>query len=76
MRLAKHLAHAGVASRRAAERLIAAGRITVNGEIVTDPARDVGESNRVALDGRVLAGAEPTGRVCREQAARRPLHRA
>lgn len=59
MRLAKHLAHAGVASRRAAETLIAAGRVLVDGEIVTDPARDVGDANRVELDGRVLAGAEP-----------------
>ena len=59
MRLAKYLAHAGVASRRSAEGLIAAGRVTVEGEVVTDPARDVGEGSRVALDGRPLAGAEP-----------------
>lgn len=58
MRLAKHLAHAGVASRRAAERLIAEGRVVVDGEVVTDPARDVGEVNRVEVDGRGLAGAE------------------
>jgi 23S rRNA pseudouridine2605 synthase len=37
MRLAKYLAHAGVASRRAAELLIAEGRVTVDGETVTDP---------------------------------------
>ena len=59
MRLAKYLAHAGVASRRSAETLIAAGRVSVDGEIVTDPARDVGERSRVAVDGRPLAGAEP-----------------
>ncbi len=59
MRLAKYLAHAGVASRRSAEELIAAGRVTVAAEIVTDPARDVDERSRVALDGRPLAGAEP-----------------
>jgi 23S rRNA pseudouridine2605 synthase len=52
MRLAKFLAHAGVASRRAAEGIVADGRITVDGEVVTDPARDVGETNVVALDGR------------------------
>jgi 23S rRNA pseudouridine2605 synthase len=52
MRLAKFLAHAGVASRRAAERLIADGRVTVGGDTVTDPARDVDESSRVAVDGR------------------------
>lgn len=58
MRLAKYLAHAGVASRRASEKLIAAGRVSVAGEIVTDPARDVGENSRVAVDGRPVAGAE------------------
>jgi 23S rRNA pseudouridine2605 synthase len=51
MRLAKHLAHAGVASRRAAERLIAAGRVSVDGEVVTDPARDVSGDVEVAVDG-------------------------
>jgi 23S rRNA pseudouridine2605 synthase len=59
MRLAKHLAHAGVASRRAAEQMIAAGRVRVDGKTVTDPARDVGEDSRVEVDGRILAGAEP-----------------
>jgi 23S rRNA pseudouridine2605 synthase len=52
MRLAKLLAHAGVTSRRAAERLIAEGRVTVAGEAVTDPARDVDESSGVEVDGR------------------------
>ena len=41
MRLAKFLAHAGVASRRASEELVFAGRVTVGGEVVRDPARDV-----------------------------------
>ncbi len=59
MRLAKHLAHAGVASRRAAEAVIAAGRVRVDGELVRDPARDVGEHSRVEVDGRPLAGPEP-----------------
>src|SRR5215217_6255025 len=52
MRLAKFLAHAGVASRRAAEEIVRDGRVTVDGEVVTDPARDVGEPNAVALDDR------------------------
>jgi 23S rRNA pseudouridine2605 synthase len=52
MRLAKFLAHAGVASRRAAEGIVRDGRVTVDGEVVTDPARDVDESRAVALDGR------------------------
>jgi 23S rRNA pseudouridine2605 synthase len=55
VRLAKLLAHAGVASRRAAEGLIAAGRVTVGGEVVRDPARDVSESDDVRVDGRAVA---------------------
>jgi 23S rRNA pseudouridine2605 synthase len=55
MRLAKFLAHAGVASRRAAEGIVAEGRVTVHGEVVTDPARDVDETSAVALDGRAVA---------------------
>src|SRR3954452_4942748 len=51
MRLAKYLAHCGVASRRRAEALIASGRVTVAGEKVTDPARDVDHSSGVAIDG-------------------------
>src|SRR5688572_2655138 len=58
MRLGKYLAHAGVASRRGAEEIIRAGRVTVGGETVTDPARDVDDSSRVAVDGRGLRGAE------------------
>jgi 23S rRNA pseudouridine2605 synthase len=61
MRLAKYLAHAGVASRRAAEGMIAAGRVRVDGVQVRDPARDVGEGDRVEVDGRVLGG--PQARV-------------
>src|SRR5277367_3712994 len=59
MRLARYLAHAGVASRRASEALIAAGRVGVEGEIVTDPARDVDEDSNVEVDGRAVTGAEP-----------------
>jgi 23S rRNA pseudouridine2605 synthase len=55
VRLVKYLAHGGVASRRAAEELIAAGRVTVGGKIVTDPARDVGGGTRVEVDGRPVA---------------------
>ncbi|HEX4106881.1 MAG TPA: pseudouridine synthase [Solirubrobacteraceae bacterium] len=51
MRLNRYLAHAGVASRRGAEVLIAAERVTVGGAVVTDPATDVGEAP-VAVDGR------------------------
>jgi 23S rRNA pseudouridine2605 synthase len=59
MRLAKFLATAGVASRRASEQLIREGRVTVDGTEVTDPARDVGPQDAVALDGApVHAAAE------------------
>ncbi|HEX6117300.1 MAG TPA: pseudouridine synthase [Solirubrobacterales bacterium] len=59
MRLAKYLAHSGVASRRAAEEIVRAGRVTVGGEVVTDPARDVDESSGVEVDGAAV-GPEPT----------------
>lgn len=55
MRLAKFLAHSGVASRRAAEDLVRAGRVTVGGRVVTDPARDVDESSGVQVDGERVA---------------------
>jgi 23S rRNA pseudouridine2605 synthase len=58
MRLAKHLAHAGVASRRAAEKLIAEGRVTVGGQKVTDPARDVTGADAVSVDGKQVGGTE------------------
>jgi 23S rRNA pseudouridine2605 synthase len=52
VRLAKYLAHCGVASLRRAEELIAAGRVSVGGQTVTDPAREVDESSAVEADGR------------------------
>ena len=52
MRLAKYLAHAGVASRRRSEALIASGAVRVGGHVVTDPARDVDEESGVTVDGR------------------------
>ena len=55
MRLAKYLAHSGVASRRRAEQLIASGRVGVAGETVTDPARDVDEESAVEVDGRPVS---------------------
>jgi 23S rRNA pseudouridine2605 synthase len=59
MRLAKHLAHAGVASRRAAEAMIAEGRVTVDGETVTDPARDVTGGEAIAVDDRPVRESAP-----------------
>ncbi|MBA3327116.1 MAG: rRNA pseudouridine synthase [Solirubrobacterales bacterium] len=58
MRLAKFLAHAGVASRRGAEEIVRAGRVSVAGATVTDPARDVDADSGVAVDGRFLEGEE------------------
>jgi 23S rRNA pseudouridine2605 synthase len=57
MRLAKYLAHGGVASRRKAEEIIAKGVVTVGGEVVTDPARDVGDGDDVRVNGAPV-GAE------------------
>jgi 23S rRNA pseudouridine2605 synthase len=54
MRLAKHLAHAGVASRRAAETLVGEGRVTVDGAVITDPARDVTGDEAIAVDGEAV----------------------
>jgi 23S rRNA pseudouridine2605 synthase len=62
VRLAKHLAHAGVASRRAAEQLVFGGRVSVDGETVTDPARDVSGRERIEVDGERIGGA-PVVRV-------------
>jgi 23S rRNA pseudouridine2605 synthase len=57
VRLAKFLAHAGVASRRRAEAIVAKGVVTVDGVVVTDPARDVGEGDDVRVNGSPV-GAE------------------
>ena len=59
MRLVKHLAHCGVASRRAADVIIAAGRVTVDGETVRYPARAVSGNEEITVDGRSVA-AEAT----------------
>ncbi len=56
MRLGKHLAHAGIASRRASEGLVADGRVTVDGAVITDPARDVTGEEAIAVDGELVRG--------------------
>lgn len=55
MRLAKYLAHSGVASRRASEAIVAAGRVTVGGSVVTDPAFSVDSDVIVTVDGKAVA---------------------
>jgi 23S rRNA pseudouridine2605 synthase len=80
MRLARYLAHCGVASRRASEKIVAAGRVKVGGELVTDPAREVDEASEVSVDGRrvspeaheVWAVNKPAGVT---STAREPGHR-
>ena len=52
VRLQVYLAHAGVASRRAAEKLIAEGRITVNGRQVNIPGEKVLPADVVCFDGK------------------------
>jgi 23S rRNA pseudouridine2605 synthase len=63
MRLAKFLAHAGVASRRAAEEIIRDGRVTLGGEIVTDPARDADGTAEVRVDGKPVGHLPPQERA-------------
>ena len=59
-RIARRLARAGVASRRVAETMIAAGRVAVNGRIIDSPALNVTAKDRVTLDGHAVAEPEPT----------------
>ncbi len=59
MRIAKALARAGLCSRREAERWIENGRVSVNGEVLHTPARDVSPADRILVDGNPLPAAEP-----------------
>lgn len=70
VRLQKYLAHAGVASRRAAEEWIVAGRVRVNGRVVSQLGSSVAEGDRVFVEGigdvrpapfRYLVVHKPTG---------------
>jgi len=58
-RIAKVIARAGLASRREAERMIEAGRVTVNGKIIDRAALNVTAADRITVDGRDLAAPEP-----------------
>ncbi|MEM6325678.1 MAG: pseudouridine synthase [Bacteroidota bacterium] len=57
VRLNRFLARAGVASRRAADTLIAEGRVRVNGDVVTAMGTKVKPSDRVEVDGQPVAPA-------------------
>ena len=59
-RIAKYLAHAGIASRREAEKLIEAGRVAVNGKTLKTPAFKVTPGDEITLDGEPVAGRPPT----------------
>jgi 23S rRNA pseudouridine2605 synthase len=83
VRLAKFLAHGGVASRRRAEEIVAKGLVTVGGEVVTDPARDVDAGDDVRVNGAPVAAEarevwavnKPVGVVstAREPGSRMPV---
>jgi 23S rRNA pseudouridine2605 synthase len=59
-RVAKFLARAGVCSRRDAERLIAEGRVKLNGKVLDTPAVKVTAKDKVQVDGRPIGAAELT----------------
>jgi 23S rRNA pseudouridine2605 synthase len=59
-RVAKIMARAGLCSRREAESWIEAGRVQVNGKVITSPALDIGPADKVVVDGRPLPERERT----------------
>ena len=58
MRIAKAMAHAGLCSRRDAERWIGEGRVAVNGTVLTTPAHVVKPDDKITVDGKPLPKAE------------------
>ncbi|WP_375692013.1 pseudouridine synthase [Pseudooceanicola sp. LIPI14-2-Ac024] len=58
-RIAKVLARAGIASRRDAEKMIAEGRVKVNGKQLASPALNVTAKDRIEVDGKPLDAPEP-----------------
>ena len=58
MRLNRFLALAGISSRRGAEEYIRNGRVTINGELITDLAKRVSPSDQVRVDGRAVQRKE------------------
>jgi 23S rRNA pseudouridine2605 synthase len=60
MRIAKAIAHAGLCSRRDAEAWIAAGRVAVNGKVLTTPAHVVGPGDTITVDGKPLPERQGT----------------
>ena len=73
MRINKFLATCGFGSRRSCESLVSAGRVAVNGKVVTDLAFNVSEKDKVKVDGKIaslpskftyLMMHKPKGYVC------------
>lgn len=54
-RLAKIIAHSGLCSRRDAERIIFEGRVSVHGDVVTDPATTLPDWQGISVDGNPLS---------------------
>jgi 23S rRNA pseudouridine2605 synthase len=63
-RIAKLLARAGVASRREVERMIEAGRIKINGELVTTPATLLETLKGVTVDDKPVGKPDRTRLFC------------
>ena len=59
-RIAKVIARAGLCSRREAEAWIAAGRVAVNGAVISSPALNVTAQDRITVDGKPLPQRERT----------------
>lgn len=59
-RIAKYLARAGIASRRDAEKLIADGKVKLNGKVVATPATFVAPGDRISVEGKQVAAPERT----------------
>ncbi len=73
MRINKFLSLCGVASRRAADEIVREGRVQVNGEVLSEPGREVSENDDVRVDGkrvfpprnhRIILFHKPAGCVC------------
>lgn len=73
IRLQVFLAHSGVCSRRAAEKIIAEGRVSVNGVVETEMGIKVSEKDNICVDGKKISIEEkkryvllnkPSGYVC------------
>jgi 23S rRNA pseudouridine2605 synthase len=58
-RIAKAMAHAGLCSRRDAEKWIEAGRVAVNGKVLSAPAHVVGPDDTIVVDGKPLPQTAP-----------------